>query len=178
MSHHSNRARFAVTLRRVLKAQDLWEQAEVIFTAWPNLEEVTNRYCAYVTPYIEIEGIALLGATLERAVEAYFEAAGRGAREQMGSYIRGLAEAATLLGKVRCSVCSRGGEWLVWGYDRPLVDFMHSHGTEVLQIAMRDEVLPAGPIAVKMLAHICTLADMQVAELRVAQGGRECGAMA
>lgn len=156
-------------LRTAVANIGLAREAERIFLELPALRNVALQYCRYVSPLVPLEdGQCLLEATLRDAIAGYSEAAVRDPERAMRTFIQALARSVGELCRVRLSVQTRDGSWLIWTYDEPLIEWMPRHGRKALQIRRRDKPVAKGPVLVKMLGYICSVRDLQVAHLDLA----------
>lgn len=149
-------------LEDALRRTSLARHARAIFEACPNLERISARFAGYVTPHaVGEDGAPLLDRAYASAVAAY-----RGTsdpRAGIAAYIRALADTSEELARLRLSVQDSDGHWIIWAYDEPLSKLLNAHRREVVQTRVRPKPAPPGPIAIKLLAAICSTADLQVA---------------
>lgn len=156
------RAKALRALEDSLKRLGQQKTARRIFEDCPNLERISARFAGYVTPLAANEqGTPLLDSGIGAAIAAYRVA--EDPRKGIAAYIGALEDTSEALAGLRFSVRDADGHWVIWRYDEPLSMLMEMHGREVVQTRTRAKPEPVGPIAIKLLAAICTTADLQVA---------------
>lgn len=144
----------------------LEKDAQRIFGIWPALRTVSLQYCRYVSPFIELEsGENLLEVSLSDAIESFKKHEADDPRKGVQAFIAEFPKRVVDLCRVRLSVQTEEGGWVIWQYDQPVLDWMAIHGRKAVQIRRREDPFDKGPVLVKLLSYICSVRDLQMADM-------------
>lgn len=141
---------------------------DTYFTS-PHLKEVAVSFSRFVSPYIEVNGKSVLEMGVTHALKSYRKLQRENHPAAERAYISSLARQVVPLCHLRMSVKSQDGAWAIWCYEEPLFDWMLQHRRKSVLVRLRDRPIDATPVLIKMLAAICTVRDLQMAEFDVSQ---------
>lgn len=133
-------------------------EAKQFFLIWPSLKEASIRLCSYLSPFLEANGVPLLDLALSRALS---NATASQASEQVGAFVEGVASITDAVCGIQVSVQDRDGDWEIWDFEHPILDWMQSNKRESLQIRTRQEPFPEGPVRFAILRVFSTRDLMQ-----------------
>lgn len=152
-------------LQIALRGAGIENDADRIFYTIPSLHTVALQFCRYVSPFIEMDGQSVLQMAFNDAVSGFMEHEPGDTRQGIHLFIARLAKYVDVLCRVRLSVQTEDGAWVIWQYDEPVYDWMAAHGRKAVQIRLRSEPVEKGPIVLKLLSYMCSVRDLQIAKL-------------
>lgn len=162
MSDNKN-PRCGVLLELALRRIDRKSEAKQLFMMWPSLKDASLRLCAYLSPFLEANGEPLLDLALSRAFT--LAAAAQGA-DQVGVFVEAVASITDDLRGIQVSVQDHDGDWEIWDFERPILDWMGSYQQECLQIRPRQTPFPEGPVRFAIL-RVFAIRDLMQTRLEV-----------
>lgn len=157
------------SLKRIVSQPDLSAAALKAYTDFPALEDVTVQFLNFVPPWILVGAESLAESTIRNALEAYDVSQGTGDGSGHRKYIEKIAESAKALSRLRVSVKNDHGQWDIWNYDQPLLEYMQSHNRSAVQIRERETPTATGPILIKLLAAISSTSELEKAEIDISE---------
>ena len=143
-----------LTLRRINRRRESWQ----LYSMWPSLHVASIRLCSFLSPYIEVDDRPLLDIALERGFDA---AVTRLGREQLGAFIAEATSIADELSTLQISVQDKDGDWEIWDFDRPLLEWLGRSRRECLQIRPRQTPFPIPPLRLALLKQFAIRDLMQ-----------------
>lgn len=148
-------------LNRILHTSGKRRPAKAIFDRLPALQQLSMKLCWWLSPYIQLDEGNLLELAVVQAVQAFHKEPGTD-RDKARAYIAGISSVAGMLSSLRISVRTKAGDWELWDYDMPLVEFMTARGAHAVQTRTRQKHRDRGPITLYMLSAICTMKDLRL----------------
>lgn len=150
-------------LELALRRIDRKSEAKQLFMMWPNLKEASLRLCAYLSPFLEANEEPLLDLALSRAFTLTTAAQGA---DQVGVFVEAVASITDDLRGIQVSVQDHDGDWEIWDFERPILDWMGSYQRECLQIRPRQTPFPEGPVRFAIL-RVFAIRDLMQTRLEV-----------
>lgn len=159
-------------MRRVLRHHRRYMQATILFVSWPNIRLMAMRACWYVSPYLVVDGENLLDRAVSRAFAEANEPSRRWTVEEHRAFVLALQEELVpWLSRIVVLVRKRGDEWVDWDYEKPLMGLMRDLGRDAVCIRERENPLPNEGIRLKLLTHVCTASDINIANITLFSNG-------
>ena len=155
--------RCGVLLELALRRIDRKSEAKQLFMMWPSLKDASLRLCAYLSPFLEANGEPLLDLALSRAFALASVAQGA---DQVGVFVAAVASITNELRGIQVSVQDHDGDWEIWDFERPILDWMGSYQRECLQIRPRETPFPEGSVRFAIL-RVFTIRDLMQTHLEV-----------
>ncbi len=155
--------RCGVLLELALRRIDRKSEAKQLFMMWPSLKDASLRLCAYLSPFLEANGEPLLDLALSRAFALASVAQGA---DQVGVFVAAVASITDELRGIQVSVQDHDGDWEIWDFERPILDWMGSYQRECLQIRPREAPFPEGSVRFAIL-RVFTIRDLMQTHLEV-----------
>lgn len=165
VSDSSDPLRAASTvLENVLRTIGETERASRIFTLWPRLRKASLRICRYLSPLlITPDGGNLLEHSIQRAIDAFHAPHCLSETDRFRAFIEALCLEVGDLCAIAVSVKTATGDWILWSFDEPVVDWMRNNRARVIQIRLREEPLARFPVAFALLKGVFSASDLQIA---------------
>lgn len=163
-------------MRRVLRHHRRYQQSTILFVSWPNMRLMAMRACWYLSPYLFVEGENLLARALSRAFEEANDPSRCWTDEEHRSFVLTLQdELVPWLSRIIVYVRKRGDDWVVWDYEKPLMNLLQELGREAVEVKLADAPKNAEGIRLKLLSHICTASDVEIARIGFSSDGATLG---
>ncbi|MEC4718188.1 hypothetical protein RY831_03445 [Noviherbaspirillum sp. CPCC 100848] len=151
-------------LDQAVKRIELRREATQLFIRWPNLKQASLKLCAFLTPFIEENSRPILDIALERAIIAAAAAHGG---QQVTAFIQAVASMADSLCHLQVSLQDKDGDWEIWDFEKPILDWMHSAERDCLQVRRRETAFAKGAVTLALLSRVFSIRDLLNTPLEV-----------
>lgn len=154
----TNKALCEPILEQSLRRINRRKEARQLFAMWPTLHDAALRLCYYLSPYLEVNEHPLLDVALERGFEA---AITRFGHEQIAAFIGEVISVSAELCKLQISIQDKDGDWEIWDFDRPILEWMGQYQREYLQIRTRPSPFAVAQLRLALLRQFSMRDIMQ-----------------
>ncbi len=136
-------------------------EAKRVFLLWPNLKLASLRLCAFLSPFLLQDERVILDIALDRAIEAAAKETGS---NQVKAFVAGVFSVVKDLCAIQVSVQDADDNWVIWDFEEPIIELMHAHRRDRVQVRPRDPAFEEGPVGVALLSRVFTIRDLMLAE--------------
>lgn len=157
---HDSASILDLALRRIERRVE----GRQLFLLWPNLRRAALKLCVYLSPYLEQRNRPLLDIALERGIAALIHAP---SGQQVSAFIHAIASIADDLCQMQISVEDREGDWAIWDFENPILDWMRAYQRECVQIRQRDVPFPIGAVRLALISRVFSIRDLLHVHLEV-----------
>lgn len=154
----------ALLLDQAVRRIELRREATQLFIRWPNLKQASLKLCAFLTPFIEENNRPILDIALERAITAAAAAHGG---QQVTAFIQAVASMTDCLCHLQVSLQDRDGDWEIWDFERPILEWMHTAERDCLQVRRREIAFAKGAVTLALLSRVFSIRDLLNTPLEV-----------
>lgn len=155
-------AQQAEYLDSTLKHMGKRNEARQLYLLWPKLKTASQKLCGYITPLVIVEERPLLEHILARAIDA---AVGECHQQQFKAFVGTVAVAAQELRGHQISIQDSDDNWIIWDFERPILELLREHGREAVQVRPRASAFDAGAVTLAVLTRVFTIKDLMLADL-------------